>query len=171
MGEAAHYLGLHTTRGRYRPSDAFYQWLGNHRREHVNTALRNLARDLDNTRDLIDYHQRREALRTWSLPLETWQKMSLHLPPNVLPDRPEDLQRQEASVFIWTLVTRGEAQYAPRPIESQHPQHALGARRRPHSGLWAQHTQSDLPPRLAKLQELLIQHAHRLATEIDNGNS
>lgn len=168
MGEAARYLGLHTTRGRYRPSDAFYQWLGNHHREHFNTALRNLARNLDNTGELIDYHRRREALRMWSLPPETWQKMSLHLPSNVLPDRPEESQRQEASVFIWTLVTGGEAQYAPRPIESQHPEDAPAARRRPHTGPWSRLTQADPPPHLAKLQELLIQHAHRLATKIDS---
>lgn len=142
-----------------------------HRRKHFNTALRNLARDLDHAGKLIDYNRRREVLQTWSLPPETWQKTSLHLPPTALPNRPEESQRQDASVFIWTLVTGGEAQYAPRPIEPLHPQDAPTARRRPHTGFWSRLTQADPPPHLAKLQELLIQHAHRLATQIDDGNS
>ncbi|MEV6867703.1 TniQ family protein [Streptosporangium subroseum] len=169
MGDAADFLGINNTRSQYAPSSGFYQWLGDHGQARFTAALQDLARDLDTASGLIDYLQRREALRGWSLAPDAWQELISRLPPVPGPVQPnlDDRKRQEASAFVWAYVTRGEPRFAPRPIEAKQPEQLRRAWRLGRSTTWFQLSRSDPLNHYSALRKLLILHADRLAREID----
>ncbi|MFD0279510.1 hypothetical protein ACFVHB_37235 [Kitasatospora sp. NPDC127111] len=77
----------------------------------------------DTASQLVDYQRRRDALKDWALPQETWQELTALLPETpgkqpVLDDR----KRQIASIYVWTCVTGREHIFAPRPIEQAQPE-------------------------------------------------
>jgi TniQ len=135
-------------------------------------ALRALASELQSTRQpLIDYRRRRQALHEWVLSIDAWNALVRELPPTRFQTRTltGDRKRQDASVFIWTLVTRGEHLFAPRPLEAAQPteiQQRWAARR---YATWFQFSRPDPLRHYADLRRLLTNYAQRLARDIDSG--
>lgn len=87
-------------------------------------ALRALASELQSARQpLVAHRRRREALQEWILGIDAWNALVSELPPTLVQFRTRtyDRKRQNASVFVWTLVTRGEDLFAPRPLEAAQP--------------------------------------------------
>src|SRR5260370_910113 len=85
------------------------------------TALQALARELDDpATPLVNYHKRREALKTWYINEETWAGLTARLPQFPGPRRPDfaDCQRQAPSLYVWVQLTSGEHHFAPRPLEA-----------------------------------------------------
>ena len=86
------------------------------------TALRQLADELDSAPHLINYQRRREALSYWCIDPATWQQLlnrlgDTHVGQMGLGDH----KRQAASIFVWARVTQGEHLLAPAPILDQLP--------------------------------------------------
>jgi len=84
------------------------------------TALHQLADELDSAPHLIDYQRRRDALNHWCIDPATWQQLvnrlgHSHKGQMALGDH----KRQAASIFVWTRVTQSEHLLAPRPILDQ----------------------------------------------------
>jgi TniQ len=87
-------------------------------------ALHSLADELDAAPDLVDYQQRREALRNWCIDPDTWQQLLEQLPAPRRRNRPLELgdkRRQTASMIVWARITQGEHVFAPHPIRDQQP--------------------------------------------------
>ena len=171
IGAAAHYLGFNPTAGQYAPSPGLYQRLTELGQQHFEAALHALARDLDNTPDLIDYHRRRTRLRDWHLTSEEWQHIVERLPPVPGPIQPvlDDRKRQEASAIIWAHITQGEPRFAPRPIEADQPDPIRREWQLRHGPTVFQFTRRDPLGHYAALGTLLTQHARDLARRIDSG--
>ncbi|MGW2017345.1 TniQ family protein [Streptomyces sp. NPDC001927] len=135
-------------------------------------ALRALASELQSARQpLVDYRRRREALQEWVLGIDAWNALVSELPPTLVQfrTRTDDRKRQNASVFVWTLVTRGEHLFAPRPLEAAQPteiQQQWAARR---NTVWFQFSRPDSLPHYADLRRVLATYAQRLARDIDSG--
>ncbi len=109
LGDAAEYLGINPGKLQFKLNNDFQKWLhepGNTRA--VTAALHNLAANLSTARRLIDYERHRDALRDWALDEMTWQHITASLPPIPGPNQPvtADRKRQDASVYIWTAITR-----------------------------------------------------------------
>ncbi len=170
MGDAAGFLGINPTGGQHAPSPGFCQWL-NDRGSARFTALQDLAGALDSASGLLDYRQRREALRGWCLDPDAWREIVSRLPPVPGPVQPslEDRKRQEASAFVWARITQGELRFAPRPIDAEQPGQVRHAWLNRRGSTWFQLTRPDPLAHYSALRELLIQHAGHLARKIDNG--
>ncbi len=176
MGEAAQFLGIPTTgiqQGRvYSGAGHVHAWArARVDPQQFDAALHALADELDATADLVDYRQRRDALRTWSLDPDTWQQLTSRLPPTPGPIRPDlgDRKRQVASMVVWARITHGEHLFAPRPIEDEQPPAVRRAWRLRRGTTWF-HFQTDRPkPHYADLKRLLDAYADQLAARIDGG--
>jgi hypothetical protein len=136
LGEAAGFLGLASEARVY--SSAGFVHTGASRQpdpQRFETALRSLARELDDAATpLVNYQRRRRALQGWCIDEDAWSRLVGRLPPVPGPHQPElgDRKRQIASVYIWVQVTSGEHYFAPCPIEAAQPsqvQEAWKARR------------------------------------------
>jgi hypothetical protein len=131
-------------------------------------AVHALAQQLNSTPDLIDYRQRREALKAWFIDLKAWQDITGRLPPTKGPFRPEisDCKRQFASEVVWARITQGEHILAPRIIEGQlsHPDPTWHRRR---CNMWHFYLANPAKPHYADLMEILNAHADNLAMTID----
>ncbi|MEW2626277.1 TniQ family protein [Streptomyces sp. NPDC048106] len=137
----------------------------------MDRALRALASELQSRPPLIDYRRRRQALHEWVLSIDTWRALVRELPPSLAQFRAQtdDRKRQDASVFVWTLVTRGEHLFAPRPLEAAQPtevQQQWAARR---NTTWFQFSRPDPLRHYADLRPVLTNFAQRLAWDIDTG--
>ncbi|MET8531515.1 TniQ family protein [Streptomyces sp. NPDC005065] len=138
----------------------------------LDRALRALASELQSPRQPpVDYRHRRQALHEWVLSVDAWSALVRELPPTLLQFRTlsDDRKRQDASVFIWTLVTRGEHLYAPRPLEAAQPteiQRQWAVRR---NTTWFQFSRPDPMRHYADLRQALARYAHQLARDIDSG--
>ncbi|MFB6991424.1 hypothetical protein ACFC0C_24770 [Streptomyces sp. NPDC056178] len=92
---------------------------------HLRT--RGTARDFEQALDaiaaellagpVIDYQHRREALASWTLEPENWQRMLDQLPVLTSHRKPisDDRRHLAVSAYIWTRVTEGEPDFAPCP--------------------------------------------------------
>ncbi|WP_369361192.1 hypothetical protein [Streptomyces sp. cg2] len=138
----------------------------------VDNALRALASELQARRQpSVDYWRRRQALHEWVLSIDSWEALVKELPSvrTQTRTRTDDRKRQDASVFIWTLVTRGEHLFAPRPLEAAQPteiQQEWAVRR---NTAWFQFSRPDPLRHYADLRRLLARYAQRLAQDIDSG--
>ncbi|TXS77723.1 TniQ family protein [Streptomyces sp. sk2.1] len=138
----------------------------------VDKALRALASELQSRRQPpVDYWHRRQALHEWVLSIDSWEALVKELPSvrTQTRTRTDDRKRQDASVFIWTLVTRGEHLFAPRPLEAAQPteiQQQWAARR---NTAWFQFSRPDPLRHYADLRYVLAKYAQQLAREIDAG--
>jgi hypothetical protein len=89
------------------------------RHEAFDHAVGNLIEHLNTAPGLIDYGQRREALRTWEIPPGQWQELIDGLPGQLIKNRlvPHthwgDGKRRLASTWAWTELTHGDHIYAP----------------------------------------------------------
>ncbi|MGW8455894.1 TniQ family protein [Streptomyces niveus] len=172
-GDAAEFLGIapvqtHLLTGRETRRSA---WTRCNPLE-VDNALRALASELQARRQPpIDYRRRRQALHEWVLSIDSWEALLNELPSvrTQTRTRTDDRKRQDASVFIWTLITRGEHLFAPRPLEAAQPteiQQEWAARR---NTAWFQFSRPDPLRHYTDLRRLLTNYAQRLARDIDSG--
>ncbi|MFE4825529.1 hypothetical protein [Streptomyces sp. NPDC056672] len=135
-------------------------------------ALRALASELQPPRQPpVNYRRRRQVLHEWVLSIDAWNALVGQLPPTLVQFRTltNDRKRQDASVFIWTLITRGEHLFAPRPLEATQPteiQQQWAARR---NTSWFQYSRPDPLCHYADLRHVLTKYAQRLARDIDAG--
>ncbi|MGW3627118.1 hypothetical protein [Streptomyces sp. NPDC000880] len=120
---------------------------------------------------LIDYQHRRERLRDWAMPPDTWREIADQLKrrpsPNYVSD---DRARLAATTYIWTQVTHGETQFAPCPPEARTDlEHkTTWSQDRFTIGHWLRQNQV---PFYQQLKPLLDDYANRLAQAIDTGHS
>jgi hypothetical protein len=169
MGDAADFLGIRLTRQQHSPGPSLSRWLRQRGSADFTAALHGLARELDATPGLIDYHHRRQALQGWCLDPGTWRDITDRLPPVPGPVQPtlDDRKRQEASAFAWACITQGELRFAPRPIEAGQPEPVRRIWIARRGATWFQLTRPDPLSHYAELRKLLIQHAEHLASKID----
>jgi hypothetical protein len=171
MGEAAEYLGINPTGKQYTSAEHVHRWARDRADpRQFDTALHAFANELDASPHRVDYRRRRQALKDWSLTLDTWLSIIDQLPPTPGHIQPElgDLKRQCASEVVWVRVTQGEHLFAPRPIQDQQPrdvQHAWELRR---NTIWHQFQTNHPLRHYADLRHLLGEHADQLASRIDS---
>jgi hypothetical protein len=137
----------------------------------LDAALHDLADDLDAAPRLIDYRRRREALRGWCLPSETWQLLCAELP---LPDshaRPDlgDRKRQTASILAWVRVTQGDPLLAPHPIRDQQPDEVQKSWRNSTIKVHARFKAGGASAHEIDLRQVLHRYADAIAKAIDHG--
>ncbi|MFE7749697.1 TniQ family protein [Streptomyces sp. NPDC057428] len=135
-------------------------------------ALRALASELQSPRlPLIDYRHRRQALHEWVLSLEVWNALIRDLHRDLRATRIDlgDRKRQMASVYIWTLITRGEHPFAPRPLEAAQPPAVAQHWARRRNTTWFQLTRPDPMGHYLDLSRILAEYAQQLAQDIDSG--
>ena len=146
------------------------RWLRDHGTTDFNTAMVLLAAQLDDTPGLVNYRNRRNAMRGWCLSPEAWQDITSRLPPVPGPVQPvlDDRKRQEASAFTWAHVTQGEPRFAPRPIEEGQPETIRADWARQRGSTWHKLARPGRIVHYVELRKLLIEHGDRLANDIDN---
>ncbi|MER5185151.1 hypothetical protein ABT009_43895 [Streptomyces sp. NPDC002896] len=91
------------------------------------TAIRDLAAELDSRDDLINYEQRRKILQAWCIGPEPWEVIGSRIavpaggyaPGGGFATDLSDRKRNIASVILWSLMTKGEHVPAPTPICNQ----------------------------------------------------
>lgn len=172
MVEAAEFLGISPGRMQFTPANDAYRWARAQQGPAAfEIALHNLADQLAAQTDPIDYHYRRSVLEDWHLGRGEWQALVNRLPPSPGSAQPvfDDRQRQDASIFIWSHVTRGEHLFAPRPIEAGKTEHVQRAWANRRNTTWFQLARPDALPHYAELRKLLVKHANSLARQIDAG--
>lgn len=169
VGDAAIYLGIRArdSGSPYAPDLA--RWLRDHGTDDFTEALRHLAAHLDSAPGLIDYQRRRQAMRAWCLDPDTWQQLTLRLPPARGRFQPilDDRSRQEASAFTWAYVTQGEPRSAPHPIQDTQPRAAQKNWFKHRGSAWSLFADPGRFVHYAELRKLLIEHGDRLAKDID----
>jgi hypothetical protein len=168
MGESAAYLGIPSSGAHFSTgatasrADPF----------EFHKALEGIAEEISSTSSPVDYRRRREVLQGWALDQDSWENIIKQLAPTPSDWHPpalDDRKRQEASVFVWVQVTRGEHLFAPRPIEAaQAPdfQRKWALRR---NTTWCQLTRPDAVRHYGDLQKVLTKYATQLARSIENG--
>lgn len=170
QNDAATFLGIKPDQAAYTASSDTRRWLqAGCDPVEFDRALRTLASEL--RAPPIDYRRRRQALQNWTLSPDTWNALvnDLHHSRYTTCIDLGDRKRQASSVYVWTLVTRGEHTFAPRPLEATQPdgvRQRWAARR---STTWFQLTRPDPMGHYAQLRKSLAEYAQRLARDIDEG--
>lgn len=134
------------------------------------TALLQLADELDSVPHLIDYRRRRDALSNWCIDPAIWQQLinrlgRSHKDQMALGDH----KRQAASVFVWARVTQSEHLLAPRPIFDQQPPQVRKAWRPTLGNTCRAFLAGRGGPDLLHLKVMLDDYADTLARSIDRG--
>ena len=134
------------------------------------TALRQLADELDSAPHLINYQRRREALNYWCIDTATWQQLlnrlgHSHIGQMELGDR----KRQAASIFVWTRVTQSEHLLAPQPILDQLPPEVRKTWRPTLGYICRAFLAGRGGPGALRLKGILDEYADTLAASIDRG--
>ena len=124
--------------------------------QQFETALLELAEELDTAPHLINYQRRREALKSWSIGSSTWQQLLGQLDPTaVTPAQQLGAQARQAATFsVWARITQGD-----------HPQ----AWRSSFGSSWISSERRSFTHYDAQLQGILDRYADELATRIDRG--
>jgi hypothetical protein len=175
LAEAATFLGIDHRYASASPGSSFATaacWTAEAGPAEFHLAVHALAKQLNNTPNLIDYKHRRDALHTWCIDPTTWQDILDRLPHTKGPFQPDlgDCKRQFASEVVWARITQGEHVLAPRPIEEHLPDadHAWTQRR---SNMWTVYLTKPHKPHYAALRDILNTHADNLAATIDRESS
>jgi hypothetical protein len=171
LAEAATFLGIDHRYAAASPGSSFATaacWTAEAGPAEFHLAVHALAKQLNNTPNLIDYKHRRDALQTWCIAPATWQDILDRLPPTKGPFQPDlsDCKRQFASEVVWARITQGEHVLAPQPIADHRRDldHAWTQRR---NNMWTVYLTKPLKPHYAALRDILNAHADDLATAID----
>jgi hypothetical protein len=173
VSKAANLLGVPDERAQ--TSTKYVQRWARRRPEprEFETALHNLANELDSAQHLIDYQRRREVLRGWCLDHDTWEHLLSRLPPRAMyTSRIElgDRKRQTASILVWARVTQGEHVLAPHPIRDQLPPKVRDAWRLSAYATWARFQKGQARHHERDLKRVLDQYADALAACIDRSD-
>jgi hypothetical protein len=171
MRNAATFLGIPDHLAR-RSTNIQHRWARNSiEPRQFETALRDLADELDSAPHLIDYQRRREALSCWCIEPDIWQLLRRLRPQNAHASRVElgDRKRQTASVMVWARVTQGEPVLAPHPICDRWPREVQMAWRRSIGFTWARYRALQARCDGLDLKGILDQYADTLAACIDRG--
>jgi hypothetical protein len=137
-------------------------------------ALHSLADELDAAPDLVDYQQRREALRNWCIDPDAWQQLLEQLPAPRRRSRPlefGDKRRQTASMIVWARITQGEHVFAPHPIRDQQPPDIQRAWRIRDYAMWFRIKSGQMYHSDRELKQVLDNYADQLAARIDETRS
>jgi hypothetical protein len=140
-------------------------------------AVEALACELDATTELIDYGRRRDALTTWSIPLDDWHGLSAELSrQQFVRERATtdwgDRKRRTASVLVWTRITQGEHLIAPLLLADKH----TSGRHRTELALdvhqaWYKSRIGRPGQHWVALKRALDAYADQVATDIDSGQT
>ncbi|PAZ16491.1 hypothetical protein CLM62_07965 [Streptomyces sp. SA15] len=168
INEAAQFLGISTPGKAIGYGNKLNQYLRAHGKLHDFELALDAITDELHEGPLIDYQQRREALSSWTLEPDIWQRMATHLP--ILPGHrtsiSDDRKRLAVSVYIWTRVTEGELEFAPCPHIAHDPElRSTWSRQRHNICHWLK--TADDHPYYRALKPLLDAHAQQLAGAID----
>ncbi|MFD4018492.1 TniQ family protein [Streptomyces sindenensis] len=89
----------------------------------VTVGLQRLASHLDAAPELVDYHHRRQALSTWTLPPDDWERMSADLAPGTSRRFDAAVRHGTATALIWMSITQGHHRRSPvmQRARAQHP--------------------------------------------------
>ncbi|MFJ3795280.1 TniQ family protein [Streptomyces sp. NPDC090088] len=143
------------------------------------SAIRDLAAELDARDDLIDYEQRREALQNWSIGPGPWEKISSRIavpgggvaPGGGFPIDRTDRKRNIASVILWALVTQSEHVLAPTPISDEQDLQTQKKWRMSVDAVWARIRHRTTRPTDDQLITALNEYAAYLTPIIDRGET
>lgn len=143
------------------------------------TAIRNLAAELDARKDLIDYEQRRKVLSSWCIGPRPWEVIASRIAVPAggyaagggfavdLSDR----KRNIASVILWSLMTQGEHVFAPTPICDQQDPETQRKWRNSVDSVWARLRQGAARPTDTQMIAALEEYAAYLTPIVDRGVS
>jgi hypothetical protein len=135
------------------------------------TAVHELADELEASPHRIDYHQRRAALRGWCIDADTWACLVAQLPDSPWPHRREpelgDRKRHSASIIVWARITGGEHLFAPHPLRDQQPAALRNAWRLSAYAMVARFRDGCTRPHDIDLDGLLTAYGTWLAHHID----
>jgi hypothetical protein len=168
--DAARLVGMPATHAR-QSVDAVYRWARSRPDPgEFETALHQLADELDSAPHLIDYQRRRDALNHWCIDPATWQQLTNGLEHNHHGQMAlGDHKRQAASIFVWTRVTQSEHLLAPRPIFDQQPPEVRTAWRPTLGNICRGFLAGRGGPDALRLKDRLDEYADTLAASIDRG--
>lgn len=143
------------------------------------TALRNLAAELDARDNLIDYEQRRKALASWCIGPRPWEVIASRIAVPAggyaagggfavdLSDR----KRNIASVILWSLMTQAEHVFAPTPICDQQDPETQRKWRNSVDAVWARIRHGNTRPTDTQMITVLEEYAAYLTPIIDRGQT
>jgi hypothetical protein len=172
MTNAARLVGMPATHAR-QSVHALHSWArGRPDPGEFETALHELADELDSAPHLIDYQRRREALNYWCIDPAPWQQLLNRLGGSH-DGRMEwgDRKRQTASILVWARVTQGEHLLAPQPIHDQLPPEAQKTWRATFGHNCPVFQAGRVGPGALRLKGILDEYADTLAASIDRGES
>ncbi|MFE2558319.1 TniQ family protein [Streptomyces sp. NPDC059352] len=118
IGDAAEFLGLGIDgKGLGSPITSWARRQGTP--EAYERALDAIAAELASS-PLIDYQHRRTLLAGWALPPQAWRQIADQLKRRPSPRYiSDDRARLAVTAYLWTQVTQGETQFAPKPTEAR----------------------------------------------------
>ncbi|EFL21959.1 mucin [Streptomyces himastatinicus ATCC 53653] len=171
--DAATFLGITSAQAHFAARSDTRRWLrAGCEPVEFDRALRALAAELQTPRQPpTDYRRRRQALLDWTLSLDIWNTLISDLPRSPYSTRSDsgDRKRQAASVYVWTLVTRGEHHFAPRPLEATQLPEVRRQWALQRNTTWFQLARPDPIGHYADLRQALAKYAQQLARDIDSG--
>jgi hypothetical protein len=148
-----------------------------HHAPTVRKHLEALACELDATTELIDYGRRRDALTTWSIPVDDWHRLSAELSRQQLVREQAttdwgDRKRRTASVLVWTRITQGEHLIAPLLLADKHTsgRHRTELALNVHQA-WYKIRIGRPGQHWVRLKRALDAYADHLGTDIDSGQT
>ncbi|MFC9629059.1 TniQ family protein [Streptomyces mirabilis] len=141
------------------------------------SAIQDLATELDARSDLINYEQRRKALMEWCIGPQPWEMICARIvvpgggftPGGGFPTDLSDRKRNIASVILWTLVTQGEHVFAPTPICDQQDPKTQKKWRMSVDAVWARIQHRTQRPTDDQLITALKDYAAYLIPILDRG--
>ncbi|QJS12041.1 TniQ family protein [Streptomyces argyrophyllae] len=143
------------------------------------TAIRDLAAELDSRDDLIDYEQRRKKLKAWCIGPEPWKVIASRIavpaggyaPGGGFAIDLSDRKRNIASVILWSLMTQGEHVLAPTPICNQQDPETQRKWRMSVDAVWSRILHRTTRPTDDQLITALEEYAAYLNPIIDRGET
>ncbi|WP_406486934.1 hypothetical protein [Streptomyces sp. NBC_01563] len=138
--------------------------------EAYERALDAIAAELASS-PLIDYQHRRTLLADWALPPQAWRQIADQLERRASPRYiSDDRARLAVTAYLWTQVTQGETQFAPKPTEARNDPELDAAWRldRFTIGHWLRQNKV---PFYRQMKPLLDAYAAQLARTVDAARS
>ncbi|MDJ0345795.1 TniQ family protein [Streptomyces sp. H10-C2] len=145
----------------------------------LETAIRDLAAELDARNNLIDYEQRRRVLSSWCIGPRPWKEIASRIavpaggyaPGGGFAIDLSDRKRNIASVILWTLITQGEHIFAPTPICDQQDPETQRKWRMSVDAVWARMQHRTTRPTDTQMITALEEYAAYLLPIVDRGDT